>query len=120
MTAIEQLAWSKSPLPANTSPEKVIVYCVSRMMYEFYEREELTKGEAQELKLSAMMYLETLKELAKGSNKIIKELARNTAPRADLVKRDKSELLEVIARIEGVATGLMKEYKDKIPKFLRM
>ena len=55
MTAIEQLAWNKSLLPANTSPEKVIVYCVSRMMYEFYEREELTKDEAQELKLSAMV-----------------------------------------------------------------
>ena len=57
--------------------------------------------------------------IAHSNSEIIKELAKATAPRKDLVKKDKAELLDVISRIEGVVTGMMKSYGDSIPKILK-
>lgn len=120
MNDIEILAWNKKPLPKNSPPDKVLIYSVARVIYEQFERGELTKEQAQEMKCSALMYLETIKGLAQSNSKIIRELSKATAPRSSLVRKDKAELLEVISRIEGVVTGLMKEYNGRLPDFLRL
>jgi rRNA-processing protein FCF1 len=119
MTNIERMAWDKTPLPKDAPPEKTITYCVARVIYELYNSGDLKKEDAQAIKLSALMYMETLKELSKSNTKIIKELAKATAPRSELVRKDKAELLEVINRIEGVVTGLMNKYDGKVPEFLK-
>ena len=120
MNDIELLAWNKRPLPKNSPPDKVLIYSVARVIYEQFERGELTKEQAQEMKYSTLMYLETIKGLAQSNSKIIRELSKATAPRSSLVRKDKAELLEVISRIEGVVTGLMKRYDDPIPKMLKV
>ena len=58
--------------------------------------------------------------LARSNHQIILELAKATAPRNELIKKDKADLLDIIARIEGVVTGLMKEFNGKVPEFLKM
>ena len=116
---IEQMAWEKEPLPKGATAENILTYCIAFTAYHLYAEGKATKDEAQGMKLTGLTYLETLKSLARSSSEIIRELARATAPRKLLGEKDKAELLEVIARIEAVVTGLMKKYKDAIPKILR-
>ena len=119
MNDIEILAWNKRPLPKNSPPDKVLIYSVARTIYEQYERGELTKEQAQDIKYTTLIWLETIKGLAQSNTKIIRELAKATAPRSSLVRKDKAELLDVISRIEGIVTGMMKSYGDSIPKILK-
>lgn len=116
---IEQMAWEKEPLPKGATAENILTYCIAFTAYHLYAEGKATKDEAQGMKLTGLTYLETLKSLARSSSEIIRELARATAPRKLLGEKNKAELLEVIIRIEGVVTGLMKKYKDDIPKILR-
>lgn len=117
--SVEQMAWEKELLPKGATAESILIYCIAFTAYHLYAEGKATKDEAQGIKLTGLTYLETLKSLARSSSEIIRELARATAPRKLLGEKDKAELLEVIIRIEGVATGLMKKYKDAIPKILR-
>ena len=120
MKSVELMAWNKEPLPKNSTPENIIIYSTARVLYELYNAGKLTKEEAQTMKMVAITHYETLKELALSNSKIIKELSKATAPRAELTKKSKAELLDVIARIEGIVTGLMKKYDDPIPKILKV
>lgn len=117
--SVEQMAWEKELLPKGATAESILTYCIAFTAYHLYAEGKVTKEEAQGMKITGLTYLETLKSLARSSSEIIRELARATAPRKLLGEKDKAELLEVIIRIEGVATGLMKKYKDAIPKILR-
>jgi hypothetical protein len=120
MNEIELMAWNREPLPKKATAEKIIVYCIARTLYEQYSAGQLTKEEAQGYKLTALTYYETIKELARSNSKIIVELAKATAPRAEMTRKSNAELLDVIFRIEGVVTGLMKRYDDPIPKILKV
>lgn len=120
MKSVELMAWNKEPLPKKSTPENIIIYSTARVLYELYNAGELTKEEAQTMKITAITHYETLKGLARSNSKIIKELAKATAPRAELTKKSKAELLDVIARIEGVVTGVINEYGGKLPEFLKM
>ena len=106
-------------LQAFEPPAEQLPYCIAFTAYHLYAEGKATKEEAQRMKLTGLTYLETLKSLARSSSEIIRELARATAPRKLLGEKDKAELLEVIIRIEGVVTGLMKKFKNDIPKILR-
>ena len=111
-------AWQKDP-PIKASPEQQIIYCIARAIYADFSEGNLTQEEAYKLKETLFVYFDTIEGLAHSNSEIIKELAKATAPRKDLIKKDKAELLEVISRIEGVVTGMMKSYGDSIPKILK-
>lgn len=111
-------AWQKDP-PIKASPEQQIIYCIARAIYADFSEGNLTQEEAYKLKETLFVYFDTIKGLAHSNSEIIKELAKATAPRKDLVKKDKAELLDVISRIEGIVTGMMKSYGDSIPKILK-
>lgn len=111
-------AWQKDP-PIKASPEQQIIYCIARAIYADFTEGNIEQEEAHKLKENLFMYFDTIEGLAHSNSEIIKELAKATAPRKDLIKKDKAELLEVISRIEGVVTGMMKSYGDSIPKILK-
>lgn len=118
--AIEAEAWKKSGLSPKDPPEKMIVYCIARAMYAEYEAEKLTQIQAQNIKLTALTYFEMLQGLAHSNSKIIIELSKLTAPRRELPKKSKAELLEIINRIEAIVAGLMSEYDGKLPEFMKI
>lgn len=117
---IEAEAWKKSGLSPNDPPEKMIVYCIARAMYADYEEEKLTQIQAQNIKLTALTYFEMLQGLVHSNSKIIIELSKLTAPRRELPKKSKTELLEIVNRIEAIVTGLMSEYDGKLPEFIKI
>lgn len=116
---IEAEAWKKSGLSPKDPPEKMIVYCIARAMYADYEAEKLTQIQAQNIKLTALTYFEMLQGLAHSNSKIIIKLSKLTAPRRELPKKSKAELLEIINRIEGLVYGLMEKHNGRIPDILR-
>lgn len=120
MNEIELMAWNREPLPKKATAETIIVYCIARTLYEQYSAGQLTKEEAQSYKLTALTYYETIKELARSNSKIILELAKATAPRSEMTRKSKAELLDVITRIEAVVMGLIKNHNEKVPEFLKM
>lgn len=117
---IEAEAWKESGLSPKDPPEKMIVYCIARAMYADYEAEKLTQIQAQNIKLTALTYFDMLQSLAHSNSRIITELSKLTAPRRELPKKSKAELLEIINRIEAIVAGLMSEYDGKLPEFLKI
>ena len=115
----DKYAWDEKP-PKKMSPEGLVLYSIARAMYADYKANIISKEEAQSRKQMALFYIDALQGLARANSKIIYQLSVSLAPRKDLVKRDKKALLEVINRIEGLASGLMKEYKSRIPEFFRI
>lgn len=116
---IEKRAWQKDP-PKKASPETMLIYCIARALYADFAEGNLTQEEAHSLKSDLYFYVYTIQGLAHSNSAIIRELAKATAPRAELTRKSKAELLDVISRIEGVVTGLMKRYDDLIPKILKV
>lgn len=116
---IEAEAWKKEGLSPKDPPEKMIVYCIARAMYADYDAEKLTQIQAQNIKLTALTYFDMLQGLAHSNSKIIIELSKLTAPRKELPKKSKAELLEIINRIEGLVYGLMEKHNGRIPDILR-
>lgn len=117
---IEAEAWKKRGLSPKDPPEKMIVYCIARAMYADYEAEKLTQIQAQNIKLTALTYFDMLQSLAHSNSKIIIELSKLTAPRKELPKKSKAELLEIVNRIEAIVAGLMSEYDGKLPEFMKI
>lgn len=116
---IDQIAAYDRSMPEKSSvKEWIYYYCVSALFSD-YNKGKITKKEASARKKDIICYLDTVEGLVHSNSKIIRELAKATAPRAELVKKDKAELLEVINRIEGVVTGLMNKYDGKVPEFLK-
>lgn len=117
---IEAEAWKKCGLSPKDPPEKMIVYCIARAMYADYDAEKLTQIQAQNIKLTALTYFDMLQSLAHSNSKIIIELSKLTAPRKELPKKSKAELLEIVNRIEAIVAGLMTEYDGKLPEFMKI
>ena len=120
MDKIAEMAWNKKPPTDKCSADTIILYCISRALYADFNESRTTRHASQKMKADALTYYETIKALARSNTKIIIELNRSIAPRADLVKKDKAELVEIITRIEGVVYGLMQEFDGKIPEFLKL
>ena len=118
MNEEELRAWRKQGIKPTSPPDKIITYCIARAMYADYEAEIVEQRDAQAMKLNALDYLTFLQSLARSNTKIIKELSILTAPRKELIHKSKAELLEVIARIEALVTGIIKEHGDKLPEFI--
>lgn len=117
---IDLCAFYGREMPANSGPSEIIYYYAIRSIYDNVKQERLTKEKAKQLKDSLALWLDTIISLAHSNSKLIVELGKLTAPRAELVKRDKAELLEIINRIEALVTGLISEYGDKLPGFIKM
>ena len=114
----ELRAWRKEGINPTAPPDKQIIYCIARAMYADYEAEIIEQRDAQAIKLNALDYLAFLQSMARTNTKIIKELSKATAPRAELPKKSKEELLEIIVRIEALVTGIIRECSDKLPSYL--
>ena len=119
-TEIDALAWSGEPIPQTASSEDICLYCISRAVYDLFEKEVIDKEKAQTLKQKALDYIEALQTLARGNSAIIRTIATATAPRADLVKKSKVQLLDYIAKIESVASGLIKTMDEHTPDFMKL
>lgn len=118
MTETDKLAWEKKGIKPTAPPDKVIAYCVARAMYADYEAEMLDQRDAQAMKLNALDYLAFLQSMARSNSKIIRELSILTSPRKELTHKTKAELLDIIARIEALVTGIIQEHGDKVPEFM--
>lgn len=118
MTETDKLAWEKKGIKPTAPPDKVIAYCVARAMYADYEAEMLDQRDAQAIKLNALDYLTFLQSMARSNSKIIRELSILTSPRKELTHKTKAELLDIIARIEALVTGIIQEHGDKVPEFM--
>ena len=117
---IEHIAFYKMDMPLGAGVKDLIYYHCIESLYRMHEGRKIKKSEASKKKQKIADYLDTLEGIAHSNAKIIVELSKLTAPRADMVKKDKAELLEVVNRIEGLVTGLIKEYDQAIPKFLSL
>lgn len=115
----DELAWKGGALPTKATEENFILYCIARTIYDEYKAGNIDKVTASKLKENAVIWLDSIHGLAHSNSKLIVELGKLTAPRAELVKRDKSELLEIINRIEALVMGLMKEFNGKMPEFIK-
>lgn len=118
---IEQIAaYESRTMPKGAKVDDwIYYYCISALFHDF-KTQKITKQEAIQRKSDIIAYLDIISELARSNSKIITELAKATAPRAELTRKSKAQLLDVISRIEGVVTGLMNEYGGKVPEFLKM
>lgn len=116
---IEKRAWQKDP-SKDASPETMLIYCIARAIYADFSEGNIEQEEAHKLKENLFVYYDMIQGLAHANSEIIRELSKATAPRAELTRKSKAELLDVIVRIEGVVTGLMKRYDDPIPKILKV
>lgn len=118
MSEEELRAWEKKGIEVTEMPDKIIRYCIARALYADFEEEITEQRDAQAMKLNALDYLAFLQSLARSNTKIIKELSILTAPRKDLTKKSKAQLLEIISRIEALVTGIIKEHGDRLPEFI--
>ena len=118
MTETDKLAWERKGIKPQASPDKIIAYCIARAMYADYDAEIVSQRDAQAMKLKALDYLGFLQSMARTNSKIIRELSILTAPRKELTHKTKAELLDIIARIEALVTGIIKEHGDKVPEFM--
>lgn len=117
---IDYICVYKQKMPKSASTKDMIYYyCVDRL-YSDYDKRTIDKEEARAIKSNITSYLDTLESLARSNSKIITELSKLTAPRKELANKDQAQLLEVIARIEAIVTGLMKEHDGKLPEFLKL
>lgn len=107
-------------MPNNAGYKDLLYYYAMDYLYRNCKAQKLSVEAGAEIKKNITAYLDTMEALAHSSNKIIIELNRSIAPRADLVKKDQAELIEIITRIEGVVYGLMQEFDGKIPEFLKL
>lgn len=117
---IETIAAYERDMPLSATAKDWIFYCCFAKLYSDYKANRITKAQAAEKKRDIINYLSTIEALALSNSKIIHELAVATAPRKDLVKKDKADLLDIISRIEGVATDVMKSFDSEIPIFLKI
>lgn len=115
---LEKLAWQKDP-PMKSSVEQKLIYCIARALYADFSEGTIDQETARKAKEDLYFYVDMLQGLARSNSQIIRELSVLTAPRAQFLKKDKAELLDVIARIEAVVTGLIKKYDDVMPEFIR-
>ena len=119
-TDLDLIAHKGRPLPKNASPADMLYYYAVRGLYKDYDEEKIGKEQAGENKREITVAVDTLQSLAHSNSKIIIELSKLTAPRRELSKKSKAELLEIINRIEAIVAGLMKEYDGKLPEFMKI
>lgn len=117
---IDMIVAYKRTLPKDVSIKDLIYYYCVSCLYDAYKVKKITKQEASARKKEIISYLDTMESLAKSNSQIIHTLSISLAPRKDSIQKDKAELLEVISRVEGVATGIMKSFDSEIPNFLKM
>ena len=119
---IETLAWQGNVLPAGSSDDDTLYFYIVCKVYDDLRREVLGRSEARSLKTKIRQLferVELLEPIAKSNTKLVIELNKLTAPRADLVKMDKEQLLNVIHKMEGLVCGLIKSIEDEVPEFLK-
>ncbi|MBR6102661.1 MAG: hypothetical protein IKP95_09545 [Ruminococcus sp.] len=119
---IETLAWQGDVLPAGSSDDETLYFYIVCKVYDDLRKEALGRSEARSLKTKIRMLferVERLEPIAKSNTKLVIELNKLTAPRADLVKMDKEQLLNVIHKMEGLVCGLIKSIEDEVPEFLK-
>jgi hypothetical protein len=107
-------------MPDDAGPKDLLYYYSVLGLFGAYKAKKIKKKEAANIKKSIICYLDTLEALAHSNSKIVHELDIMTAPRAELVHKDKAELLNIISTIEAVVTGLVKEHSQELPEFLRI
>lgn len=117
---IDLIAWTDRAMPKNASIADMLYYHAINDIYNRAKADEVGMDNAKRLKADIAGYLDMLNSLAHSNSKIIIELSKLTAPRRELPKKSKAELLEIINRIEAIVTGLMKEYDGKLPEFMKI
>lgn len=117
---IDLLARTRRPLPKNASSADMLYYYAVRGLYKDYDDQLIEADDAGKHKREITAAVDTLQGLAHSNSKIIIELSKLTAPRRELPKKSKAELLEIINRIEAIVAGLMTEYDGKLPEFMKI
>lgn len=117
---IDLIARKRKPLPKNASSADMLYYYAVRGLYKEYDDQLIEAKDAGKHKREIIAAADTLQGLAHSNSKIIIELSKLTAPRRELPKKSKAELLEIINRIEALVTGLISEYGDKLPEFIKI
>lgn len=117
---IEYMAFYNRELPDNAAASEKLYYHAIKDIYGELKAKQRTEENAKALKEDISACYDLLTSLAKSNTKIIIELAKLTAPRKDLTKKDKSELLEIIARMDGLLSGILPNAKAALPEFLKI
>lgn len=116
---IDFLAFYDRPMPDGAGEKDMLYYYAVRALYVEYHAKRLSQSKAGELKARYASYLDRTEGLAFSSSKLIAELDRSTEPRANLGKKTKAELIEIITRFEALLMNLSKQYEDDIPEMLK-
>ena len=117
-TDIDELAWTNQPLPEKTVCLDQIYYHLARSIYGYVKSGTMELQEAKRLKLTLADYFGTVEMLSRSSGRLLVELGKLTAPREELTKMDKAQLLEVIGKMEALCYGIISSAKEKVPDVL--
>lgn len=115
---IDEYAWKNQPLPKEAGRIDQIYYHLARSIYGYVKSGTMELQQAKNLKLTLAHYFETVEMLARSSGRLLVELGKLTAPREELTKMDKAQLLEVIGKMEALCYGIISSAKEKVPDVL--
>lgn len=120
LKTLEEAAWYKRGLPKGASIAETIIYCICRAAYADLEDKVINDVKAKKIKVETIEGFQKIRELAMTNTKIIRELNILTAPRKDIVKMDKAQLINVITKMEALSAGLISSADQKPPEFMNL
>ena len=87
-------------------------------IYKICKADDIPTEQARKIKAEFVRRIDTLaqwEEIFIDSLNVMTELEKLIAPDADIVKMDKTELVDKVIRFEAVLNGTLKKYDGKIP-----
>ncbi|MBR2304032.1 MAG: hypothetical protein IJ871_02705 [Ruminococcus sp.] len=119
-TDIDELAWTNRALPENAGNLDQIYYHLARSIYGYVKSGTMELQEAKRLKLTLADYFGTVEMLSRSSGRLLVELGKLTAPREELTKMDKAQLINIIVKMEALSAGLIKSADQEPPEFMNL
>ena len=117
-TKLDEFAWYNNELPKNSDRLEMIYYHMTRSIYASVKNGTVALGNAKALKAKLVGYFENIVDLACSSGRLITELNKLTAPSADLRKKKRDELLEIVLKMSALCSGLMSRAEQEVPEML--
>lgn len=117
---MDELAWENRPLPKDADRWEMIYYLFVRSIYTYVKNGTMELQKAKNMKQKLAHYFESVEKLALGSGKLISELNKLTAPRAELAEKSREELLEIVVRMDALCSGIIRKAEEEVPEFFRI
>lgn len=117
---IDELAWENRPLPKDADRWDMIYYLFVRSIYAYVKNSTMELQKAKNMKQKLAHYYETVEMLALSNGKLISELNKLTAPRAELADKSREELLEIVVKMDALCSSIIRTAAEEVPEFFRV